>query len=162
MGTDNSKTKQTKKPQASTKQIIQNKTKQSTASPFYSAFDLVLDVQIRSSAIIGGGNGEKMRLSTSESLFQNAAAEASRSTVQVSTPTTANPRSTRPNRDQISVCVVSSKAQQSSLNKRRPLLPQGDNPSSGAQTVAPGVRKNGASAFWSNEAGLNQFSSVRK
>jgi hypothetical protein len=50
----------------------QNKAKQSKASPFHSAFDLVLDVQIRSSAIIGGGNGENMRLSTSESLFQRS------------------------------------------------------------------------------------------
>jgi hypothetical protein len=50
----------------------QNKAKQSKASPFHSAFDLDLDVQIRSSAIIGGGNGENMRLSTSESLFQRS------------------------------------------------------------------------------------------
>ena len=50
----------------------QNKAKQSKASPFHSAFDLVLDVQIRSSAIIGGGNGENKRLSTSESLFQRS------------------------------------------------------------------------------------------
>jgi len=39
------------------------KTKQSkttnTLSPFHSVFDYVRDVQIRSSAIIGGGNGKK-------------------------------------------------------------------------------------------------------
>ena len=39
-----------------------------------------------------------------------------RPTVRVSTPTTANPRSTRPIRDQISVCMVSSKVQKSNFN----------------------------------------------
>jgi len=65
MGTDNSNIK-------TNEQTKQNKTKQNAVPPFHSASALVLDVQIRSSAIIGGGNGKKMKLSTSESLFQRS------------------------------------------------------------------------------------------